>query len=71
MEGQYINIVIPGKRAYLALCEVKVMGQRTEMPASTGNFDSFLFFHLFSLPAMLCTQSSLVFLPVPADNVVQ
>ncbi|XP_049901636.1 uncharacterized protein LOC126391154 [Epinephelus moara] len=31
MEGQYVNIVIPGRRKYLTLCEVEVTGQ---LPAS-------------------------------------
>uniref|UniRef100_A0A3Q1KGE1 F5/8 type C domain-containing protein n=1 Tax=Anabas testudineus TaxID=64144 RepID=A0A3Q1KGE1_ANATE len=29
MEGQYINIVIPGRQEYLTLCEVEVTGQLT------------------------------------------
>ncbi|XP_075869107.1 fucolectin-1-like [Nelusetta ayraudi] len=33
IEGRYINIVIPGKRQYLTLCEVKVTGQPSEKPA--------------------------------------
>lgn len=30
MDGQYINIVIPGKTAYLVLCEVEVFGSRQQ-----------------------------------------
>lgn len=37
MEGQYVNIVIPGKKEHLTLCEVKVTGQPSDKPALTGN----------------------------------
>ncbi|XP_039662041.1 uncharacterized protein LOC120562390 isoform X2 [Perca fluviatilis] len=35
MEGRYINIVIPGRREYLTLCEVEVTGQATGITAPT------------------------------------
>ena len=33
MEGRYVNIVIPGRKEYLTLCEVEVSG---EPSANTG-----------------------------------
>ena len=33
MEGRYVNIVIPGRKEYLTLCEVEVSG---EPSATTG-----------------------------------
>lgn len=42
MEGRYVNIVIPGKKEFLSLCEVEVTGQSSETPASTGMFNSIL-----------------------------
>ncbi|XP_068994737.1 uncharacterized protein [Embiotoca jacksoni] len=35
MEGRYVNIVIPGRKEYLTLCEVEVFGE--EYDASTEN----------------------------------
>ncbi|XP_033991457.1 LOW QUALITY PROTEIN: adhesion G-protein coupled receptor G1-like [Trematomus bernacchii] len=37
MEGQYVNIVIPGVRKILTLCEVEVTGQPSGNTAPTGN----------------------------------
>ncbi|KAM9837046.1 uncharacterized protein ACBR49_019431 isoform 2-T2 [Aulostomus maculatus] len=34
MEGHYINIVVPGRREYLTLCEVEVSGQLTAVMES-------------------------------------
>ncbi|XP_057690742.1 fucolectin-like [Corythoichthys intestinalis] len=31
MEGRYVNIVIPGRREYLTLCEVEVHGEETSV----------------------------------------
>ncbi|KAL7393675.1 hypothetical protein ABVT39_014281 [Epinephelus coioides] len=36
MEGQYVNIVIPGRIEYLTLCEVEVTGQPSGNTAPTG-----------------------------------
>ncbi|KAM9353853.1 uncharacterized protein ABDE67_006246 isoform 2-T3 [Symphorus nematophorus] len=36
MEGRYINIVIPGRREYLTLCEVEVTGQPCGNTGPTG-----------------------------------
>ncbi|XP_049895815.1 uncharacterized protein LOC126387321, partial [Epinephelus moara] len=36
MEGQYVNIVIPGRTEYLTLCEVEVTGQPSGNTAPTG-----------------------------------
>ncbi|XP_039662035.1 uncharacterized protein LOC120562388 isoform X1 [Perca fluviatilis] len=35
MEGRYVNIVIPGRREYLTLCEVEVTGQPSGITAPT------------------------------------
>uniref|UniRef100_A0A8C9ZME1 Fucolectin tachylectin-4 pentraxin-1 domain-containing protein n=1 Tax=Sander lucioperca TaxID=283035 RepID=A0A8C9ZME1_SANLU len=37
MEGRYVNIVIPGRREYLTLCEVEVTGQPSGNTAPTGD----------------------------------
>ena len=37
MEGRYLNIVIPGRREYLTLCEVEVTGQALGNTAPTGD----------------------------------
>uniref|UniRef100_A0A8D0D1E2 Fucolectin tachylectin-4 pentraxin-1 domain-containing protein n=1 Tax=Sander lucioperca TaxID=283035 RepID=A0A8D0D1E2_SANLU len=37
MEGRYVNIVIPGRREYLTLCEVEVTGQALGNTALTGD----------------------------------
>lgn len=42
MEGRYVNIVIPGKKEFLSLCEVEVTGQFSQKPASTGRYNSIL-----------------------------
>lgn len=39
MEGRYINIVIPGKKQYLTLCEVKVTGSPTTKPSQPGVYN--------------------------------
>lgn len=39
MEGRYINIVLPGKRKFLILCEVKVSGQPSKRPALNGDLN--------------------------------
>lgn len=36
MEGRYINIINIGKKEYLTLCEVKVIGVPTKKQPSTG-----------------------------------
>lgn len=36
MKGRYINIVIPGKKQYLTLCEVEVIGQPSDDPDVHG-----------------------------------
>ena len=38
MVGRYVNIVIPGRREHLTLCEVEVYGVSTEeQPIPTGS----------------------------------
>uniref|UniRef100_A0A8C9ZKR4 F5/8 type C domain-containing protein n=1 Tax=Sander lucioperca TaxID=283035 RepID=A0A8C9ZKR4_SANLU len=37
MDGRYVNIVIPGRREYLTLCEVEVTGQALGNTAPTGD----------------------------------
>uniref|UniRef100_A0A8C9ZN50 Fucolectin tachylectin-4 pentraxin-1 domain-containing protein n=1 Tax=Sander lucioperca TaxID=283035 RepID=A0A8C9ZN50_SANLU len=37
MEGRYVNIVIPGRREFLTLCEVEVTGQALGNTAPTGD----------------------------------
>lgn len=44
MEGRYINILIPARKDYLSLCEVKVTGQPSEKPAQTGKLTIFIIF---------------------------
>lgn len=39
MEGRYINIVIPGKRTFLTICEVKVIGQPSKNPTPNGELN--------------------------------
>ncbi|KAK2844312.1 hypothetical protein Q5P01_010971 [Channa striata] len=36
MEGQYVNIVIPGRQEYLTLCEVEVTGQPASVNIAKG-----------------------------------
>ena len=36
MEGRYVNIVIPGRREYLTLCEVEVNGEPSANTVPTG-----------------------------------
>uniref|UniRef100_UPI003AAD69BF uncharacterized protein n=1 Tax=Centroberyx gerrardi TaxID=166262 RepID=UPI003AAD69BF len=37
MEGRYVNIVIPGRKEYLTLCEVEVYGEVVEDSVPSGN----------------------------------
>ena len=36
MEGRYVNIVIPGRKEYLTLCEVEVNGEPSTKTVPTG-----------------------------------
>lgn len=38
MEGRYVNIVIPGRKEYLTLCEVEVHGEPSDTIIPTGEF---------------------------------
>lgn len=37
MEGRYVNIVIPGQKRFLTLCEVEITGEPVEKPRAAGN----------------------------------
>ncbi|XP_077455105.1 pentraxin fusion protein-like [Stigmatopora argus] len=39
MEGRYINIVVPGRREYLTLCEVEVDGEETSVDTNDDACD--------------------------------
>lgn len=37
MEGRYVNVVIPGEKRFLTLCEVEITGEPVEKPRAAGN----------------------------------
>lgn len=37
MEGRYVNVVIPGQKRFLKLCEVEITGEPVEKPQAAGN----------------------------------